>query len=515
MKNPEDRRDFLVKGAAAAGLFVAGTSLGNAQGEYADQPGNDPNAETPKGEHPKHEHPSVDSEGAEYPRTSPGLGGPVGSPTDRGKLVPGLRAATLPPVPIQAPDLKKLSWDEVDGAKEFHLTPEPVRREILPDVWMDTYGYNGDMPGPTIEINQGDRIRIVVHNKLPESTVLHLHGFELPNDMDGVPYLTQDLIAPDEQFAYELTVHQEGTFFYHSHTGMQESMGMVGLLIVHPAKPHEPVVDRDFVLIAQGFQLRPNTTVPDTLAMEWNFLTFNGRSGPLTTPLLCKLGERVRIRFLDFSVMDHHPLHMHGHTFWITGTEGGRLPESAWYPSNNVLVGVAQVREVEFIANNPGDWAVHCHMFHHMMNSMTSQAGPLIRNNSTPEQLKVLGYPQIMLGMEVSPAKGMKMPGMDMKRHDMKDMPKKKMSGKPDYESDPGKTQHEAHSRKPQGQMSGHEGMHGMEGMARIEGRREAMGMRPGWSMGVEGLFTVVRVLPPELYDKIMETEGHEGHETR
>jgi hypothetical protein len=290
---------------------------------------------------------------------------------------------------------------------------------------------------------------------------------------------------------------------------MQEALGMLGLFIVHPAKTHEPAVDRDFVLIAQGFQLRANSTVPDTLAMEWNFLTFNGRSGPLTTPLLCKLGERVRIRFLDFSVMDHHPLHLHGHTFWITATEGGRLPESAWYPSNNVLVGVAQVREVEFIANNPGDWAVHCHMFHHMMNSMTSQAGPLIRDNSTSEQRNVLGFPQVMLGMEMPAAKGMTMPGMDMKPHDMKDMPKK-ASEKPDGEHDHGKMQPKSVPPGPQAETSGHEGM---EGMARIEGRPETLGMRPGWSMGVEGLFTVVRVLPPELYDKIMAKLGHEGHQ--
>lgn len=516
MNQPDDRRNFLVKGAAAAGIFVAGAALGHVQEIAAEQPNDYQAGKAPKGEHEKHERPAAESESGEYPRTHAGLGGPVGSPTDRGKLVPGYRAASLPPVPIHAPDLKKLLGKEVRGAKEFHLIAEPVRRELLPGVWMDTYGYNGDMPGPTIEINQGDRVRIVLHNKLPEPTTLHLHGLELPNDMDGVPYLNQDPIEPGQEFAYEWTVHQEGTFFYHSHEGMQEAMGMMGLFIVHPAKTHEPVVDRDFVLIAQGFQLRPNSTVPDTLSMEWNFLAFNGRSGPLTTPLLCKLGERVRIRFLDFSVMDHHPLHLHGHTFWITGTEGGRLPESAWYPSNNVLVGVAQVREVEFIANNPGDWVVHCHMFHHMMNSMTSQAGPLIRNNSTPEQLEVPGYPQVMLGMKMSTANAKQMPGMDMKKHDMKDMQKKKVPEKPD-----GEPAHSKMNMKPDAAkkpMAGHEGMEemeGMEGTARVEGRREAMGMRPGWSMGVEGLTTVVRVLPPELYDKIMGSQEHEGHKKR
>ena len=422
----------------------------------------------------------------------------------------------LPPVPIHAPDLQSLPCKMVDGAKEFHLIAEPVRRELLPGLVMDTYGYNGDMPGPTIEINQGDRVRIVLHNKLPEATSLHLHGFELPHDMDGVPYLVQDLIEPGQEFVYELTVHQEGTFFYHSHVGMQETMGMVGLFIVHPAKPHTPVIDRDFCLIAQEFQIRPNSTVPDTLAMEWNFLTFNGRCGPLTTPLLCKLGERVRIRVVNFSVIDHHPIHLHGHTFWITGTEGGRMPEPSWYPSNNVLVGVAQAREIEFIANNPGDWLMHCHMFHHMMNSMTSQAGPLIRKYSTPVQLKVLGYPQIMLGMEMSDMKGMKMPGidmkdMDMKKHDMKDIPKTEAAPpkKSDAQPGPEKMRHEGQAGMSDDKSGGN---YGMEGIARVEGRREAMGMRPGWSMGVEGLSTVVRVLPPKMYEQIAGVKGHEVH---
>jgi FtsP/CotA-like multicopper oxidase with cupredoxin domain len=509
MSESTDRRNFLIKGATAASAFAAGTVLGHAQDAIPDTKGQSEPNHSQHAQHGSRQPASVTTTSGDYPRTQPGLGGPIGSPTDRGKLVPGVRDSSLPPVAIEAPDLKKLPWKDVEGVKEFHLVCQPVRREILPGLWMDTYGYNGDMPGPTIEINQGDRVRIIVRNELPEATTLHLHGLELPNDMDGIPFVTQDQIEPGEEFVYELTVHQEGTFFYHSHVGMQETMGMVGLFIVHPAKPHEPIVDRDFCLISQEFQIRPNTTVPDTLAMEWNYLTFNGRCGPLTTPLLCKLGERVRIRFVNFSVIDHHPLHLHGHTFWITATEGGRMPESAWYPSNNVLVGVAQVREVEFIANNPGDWVMHCHMFHHMMNSMTSQAGPLIRNNSTPAQRKIPGFPQIMLGMEMSAQAEMKMPGMDMKAHDMKNMPKTP-SEKPHPEHN--------HGQMPPGDMPPSmqremPGDTGMEAMARVEGRPEALGMRPGWSMGVEGLMNVVRVLPPEFYDKVMKQMGHEGHQ--
>lgn len=186
------------------------------------------------------------------------------------------------------------------------------------------------------------------------------------------------------------------------------------------------------------------------------------------------------------------------------------MPEPAWYPANNVLVGVAQVREVEFIANNPGDWILHCHMFHHMMNSMTSPAGPLIRQYSTPEQMRVKGYPQVMLGMEMPDMKGMQMPGMKMPGMDMKDMANKKEASPKNSDGlhDHEKMQHDGHAGMSDDQSGGD---YGMKGMARVEGRREAMGMRPGWSMGVEGLSTVVRVLPPDLFDRIMVADPHEG----
>ena len=114
------------------------------------------------------------------------------------------------------------------------------------------------------------------------------------------------------------------------------------------------------------------------MSMEFNWLTLNGKSGPANTPLIVRLGDRVRLRFINLG-MDHHPIHMHGHQFVITGTEGGRQPRATWGPNNTVLVGVAQSRNVEFVATNPGDWMIHCHMPHHMMNQMSSMAGPMTR----------------------------------------------------------------------------------------------------------------------------------------
>ena len=130
---------------------------------------------------------------------------------------------------------------------------------------------------------------------------------------------------------------------------MQEMMGMIGLFIIHPKQAHSPRVDKDFGLILQEWALLPNNPIPNSLAMEFNWLTINGKAGPATTPMIVKQGERVRLRVVNLG-MDHHPMHIHGNQFVVTGTEGGRAPESTWFPHNTALVGVAQARDLEFDA---------------------------------------------------------------------------------------------------------------------------------------------------------------------
>ena len=189
---------------------------------------------------------------------------------------------------------------------------------------------------------------------------------------------------PGKSYTYEFPLHQTGTYFYHSHGAMQEGIGMAGLFVIHPKAAWEPAVDRDFALVIQEWAILPNSTVPNTMSMEFNFFTLNGRAAPYMTPLVVRQGDRVRLRLVNMSAIDHHPMHLHGLTFWVTGTEAGRIPESAWWPMNTVLVGVAQARDIEFVANNPGDWMLHCHMFHHMMNHMTSMVGPTTTHSSGP-----------------------------------------------------------------------------------------------------------------------------------
>ena len=343
------------------------------------------------------------------------------------------------PIPVVTPDLPTLPPRQVDTAgvnKEFHIVCEPVRRAFMPGRTVDCWGFNGVCPGPTIEVTEGDRVRLVVENRLPEPFAMHWHGFEIPIGMDGVPGVTQDPIAPGGTFVYEFTLRQNGTFFYHSHMPMQELMGMVGLFVMHPRNAYRPRVDRDYGLIFQIWDIRPNSTIPATLGMDFNWFTINGKAGPAATPLLAKLGERVRLRMVNLSMM-HHPIHLHGFTFRTVGTEGGRMPESAWEPGNTVLVGVAQARDVEFEAQYAGDWMLHCHLPHHMMNQMAALVGP-----------------RHIPGGSVADAP----PGF---RQDMF-MPMDRMVDKP-----------------------------------------ETRGMRPGWSAGMMGMMTVVRVLPPDVFDAI------------
>jgi FtsP/CotA-like multicopper oxidase with cupredoxin domain len=150
------------------------------------------------------------------------------------------RPQTGDPPPVQTPDIKDLPFTLDNGVKVFNLIAEPVKQQIIPGRTIDVWGYNGSAPGPTIQVNQADRVRIVFDNHLPEPTAMHWHGFEIPIDMDGGPGISQDPVKPGGRFVYEFTLHQEGTYFYHPHMAMQEMMGLLGAFIMHPKEPPRP-----------------------------------------------------------------------------------------------------------------------------------------------------------------------------------------------------------------------------------------------------------------------------------
>ena len=275
--------------------------------------------------------------------------------------------------PVVVPNGRKLPWKVVGGVKVYHLVAEEVEHEFAPGLKATCWGYNGAVHGPLIEAVDGDRVRIFVTNRLPAATTVHWHGVLLPNGMDGVGGLNQRAIKPGETFKYEFTLRQAGTCMYHSHHDemTQMGLGMTGLFVIHPRTPTGPRADRDFALLLHEWRIDPGTSRPNPNEMtEFNVLTMNAKAFPGTAPLVVKTGERVRVRIGNLSPMDHHPIHLHGYQFLVTETDGGRLPESAQWPETTVLVPVGSTRTVEFVADEPGDWAFHCHMTHHVMNQM-------------------------------------------------------------------------------------------------------------------------------------------------
>ena len=284
--------------------------------------------------------------------------------------------------PVVVPNGSALPFKIVDGVKVFHLIPQEITHEFSPGLIAKCWGYNDHVNSTVIEAVEGERIRIYVTNKLKVPTTVHWHGIYLPNGMDGVSSLNQRAIAPGETFKYEWTLRQHGTYMYHSHhdTMIQEGMGLAGMLVVHPREPKpEYRVDRDFVLLLSEWRIDPGASRPDPNEMsDFNLLTMNGRCFPGTAPLVTKLGEKVRIRYGNLSAMDHHPIHLHGYRFKVVATDGERIPMSAQWPETSVLVATGQTRDIEFVADAPGDWAIHCHMTHHTMNQMGHEIPNLV-----------------------------------------------------------------------------------------------------------------------------------------
>src|SRR5262245_36732883 len=298
-----------------------------------------------------------------------------GGPVEVGPLPPGRPGQHYAPVIV--PNGAALPFKVVDGVKVFHLIADEVDHAFDTGLRARCWGYNGRVNGTVIEAVEGERVRIYVTNRLPVPTSVHWHGIYLPNGMDGVGGLTQPYIKAGETAKYEFTLRQYGSFMFHSHHDemTQMGMGLIGMFIVHPRSlPPEYRVDRDFSLMISEWSVRAGTARPNTLEMsDFNVLTINGKVFPSTAPLVCRTGHRVRLRLGNLGATDHHPMHIHGHHFRITATDGADIPLSARWPETTALVAVGQTRHLELITDAPGDWAFHCHMTHHVMNQMGHQ----------------------------------------------------------------------------------------------------------------------------------------------
>ena len=239
----------------------------------------------------------------------------------------------------------------MDGdVKVFELVCQEIQWETKPGTAYPAMAYNGKIPGPEIRVTEGDKVRILVTNEMAQSTGVHFHGLLVPNSMDGVPYVTQPPIKNGETFVYEFPIRNAGSHMYHSHHNAAEqvSSGLLGAFIVDPADTsREPQVDADYTLILNDSTLG---------------FTINGKEFPYTQPIIAKLGERIRIRYMNEGFMIH-PMHLHGIPQLVIAKDGYNLPVPYMCDTLNIAPG--ERYDVLVDCTEPGLWAFHCHILTH------------------------------------------------------------------------------------------------------------------------------------------------------
>ncbi|MEV4419357.1 multicopper oxidase domain-containing protein [Patulibacter sp. NPDC049589] len=265
------------------------------------------------------------------------------------------------------------------NTRTFELTAAQFRQRIagFPIKNVQVWGYNGSTPGPTLVAREGERIRVVVRNDLPEPTTVHFHGAGAPNSDDGVAGISQpNPIAIGKSHTYEFALRRAGTFAYHSHTksAVQELRGLDGFLIVQPRTvPAAQRVDRDYAMVLQQFAPPGEGELvapfpPGT--GDFPFSTINGKTGDASGhALTVRLGEKVRIRLYNASNLSHS-MHLHGMPFEETAKNGYAIPRAARSPETVVNLAPGEFIDIEFRVTRPGNWIFHCHVPHHTSNKM-------------------------------------------------------------------------------------------------------------------------------------------------
>ncbi len=275
--------------------------------------------------------------------------------------------------------------DTEDGVNVFRLTAEPIRWEILPGVVTDAWGYNGQIPGPEIRAKEGERVRIVFTNNLPEATTIHWHGMDVPNNQDGVPDVTQSAIQPGETYTYEFTAKPAGTMWYHSHVNSikQLDMGLSGAFIVE-AK-NELKYGQDVTILLDEWMIAEDganmANVPSHMGHDlsmYNYFTMNGKAFPATQNVDMKPGETVRVRFINAGYQAH-PMHLHGRRFKVIATDGVMLSE----PIEKDTLSVAPGERYDILVSTDelGEWMLHCHQLHHVANDGEEPGGLMMMFN--------------------------------------------------------------------------------------------------------------------------------------
>lgn len=265
-----------------------------------------------------------------------------------------------------------------DGVKVFDITAQPVLWNILDNVTVTAWTYNGTVPGPMIRVTEGDRVKINFTNHLPEPTTIHWHGIAVPNAMDGVPGITQDAVQPGETFTYEFTASPAGTFMYHSHfdSDIQVGIGLYAPFIIDPAQASSPAPDVEATLMLSEWRVVDRLTYPamPMSGAEPNYFTINGKAFPATETITVQRGQRVRLRLIGIGQLSH-PMHLHGFAFKVVAVDGYPVPEAAQLTRDTMSVAPGERYDIEFVATEPGTWVFHCHILHHVTNDGMEPGG--------------------------------------------------------------------------------------------------------------------------------------------
>ncbi|CAB5025237.1 unannotated protein [freshwater metagenome] len=249
-----------------------------------------------------------------------------------------------------------------DGVKEFDLTASIIDWEVEPGVVVKGWAYNGQIPGPALHVNVGDKVRIVLKNELPESTSMHLHGIRVPNAMDGVDPYTQKPILTGETFSYEFTATEPAVGMYHSHHNAQVQVpnGLAGALIIGDWKTMAMQAAGTKVNDADGKAEQEVMMVLNDAGTIG--LTLNGKSFPATSPYSLKVGETMVVHYFNEGLMTH-PMHMHQPSGLVVARDGAVLDSPYFADTINVAPGERWT--VVYTAQDPGVWAWHCHILTH------------------------------------------------------------------------------------------------------------------------------------------------------
>ncbi len=297
--------------------------------------------------------------------------------------------ASLALLPLRGPSnrLERLPFTiSADGYKEFRLGASEFRWEYASGKWVHAWGYNGQIPGPEIRVAEGDKVRVIIKNSLPDATTVHWHGLDVPWQMDGVAGISQKAIEPGTTFTYEFAAVPAGTRFYHSHgkdhmtAAQQLDMGLSGAFIVEP-KQENIVYDREYTLVLDEWDILAggvNSAISHIqhgagmmdAVPDFNTFTINGRIFPYTSKLDVKKGESVLVRFVNVGTAAFHPMHLHGHSFKVVARDGFLLehPEER----NTITVNPGETVDILVVGNNPGPWLLHCHHVHHAAAGMST-----------------------------------------------------------------------------------------------------------------------------------------------